>query len=85
MKRTRKLLRVHPADIQAAIKKAGYTHKTLAQRINLRDATASMVSHVIHGRYRSRQVESLISEVTGIPLQRLWPKWYPSVRKGRAA
>lgn len=76
---------MHQADIQAAIKKAGHTHESMAARIKLRDATASMVSHVIHSRHRSRQIESLISEVTGISLQKLWPRWYPSPRKGRAA
>jgi len=68
---------MHPADIQAAITKAGHTQESLIKLIRLKGKTPSMISHSIHSRYRSRPIESLISEVTGIPLQTLWPNWYP--------
>lgn len=69
---------MHYADIQAAITKAGHTHHTVLAKIRTPVKSATMVSHVIHGRKRSRPIESVITEVTGIPPQTLWPQWYPA-------
>ena len=72
------LLAMHHADIQAALTKQGYTHESLLKRLRRVDIKPNMVSRVIRGKARSRQVEARISEVTGIPLQTLWPEAYPA-------
>ena len=76
---------MHYADIQAAITKAGHTHQTVLAKIRVPVKSTTMVSHVIHGRKRSRPIESVITEVTGIPPQTLWPQWYPAQSTQRAA
>lgn len=70
-----------PHDINAILKKKGYTQELIASRLKIDDR--STISHVIHGRGRSSKVESLISELTNKPLNKLWPKWYQ--KTGRAA
>lgn len=70
---------MHPADIRALLKKAGYTDQSLGKLLRTRDDKVTIITHVVKGRVRSRQAESAISQVTGIAPQILWPQWYPTV------
>ncbi len=62
---------MHPADISAALKRAGFGQAELGR---LLDVSKSTVNLVINGKGRSEKVESKISELTGLPLDVLWPQ-----------
>jgi lambda repressor-like predicted transcriptional regulator len=64
---------MHPADIQAALKKKGASQQSVADQAGV---THSCVSHVIRGRGKSRRVADLVAAVTGIPVEKLWPGEY---------
>lgn len=64
---------MHPAQISAALKVAGYKQVDLADELELSPNT---VSAVIKGRSRSRQVEERIAAITGHTLEELWPQWH---------
>lgn len=64
---------MHPAQIKAAIAMRGYTQARIADECGVE---ANTVSAVIHSRSRSKQIENRIALVTGLPLDRLWPKWH---------
>lgn len=64
---------MHPADIKAAIAKAGSTQARIAASLKV---TASAVGNVIHGASRSAAIAHHISQVTGIPVRSMWPNAY---------
>jgi lambda repressor-like predicted transcriptional regulator len=64
---------MHPADIKAALARAGYRQKQVAA---LCAVTPTSVNDVISGRSRSRAVESQIAALVGLPLSQLWPQWF---------
>lgn len=64
---------MHPAEISAAIKIAGFTQTDIAQSCG---TACTIVSQVIAGRSRSKQIEMRIAAATGKPLGELWPQWY---------
>mgnify|MGYP003393723421 CR=1 FL=1 len=64
---------MHPEDIKAEIRKKGSSLVDIAREMNVGPMT---VSHVVHSRGVSRRVAQRISEVTGIPISRLWPGGY---------
>jgi lambda repressor-like predicted transcriptional regulator len=64
---------MHPADIKAAIQKAGSTQAAIARQLGV---TKVQVRRAVYAIDRSRRVEAAISRVTGISTRRLWPKWY---------
>jgi len=64
---------VHPAEIQAALKVAGYSQSALADEVGVRPSAVSMV---INGRSRSTQIEERIAAITGYALAELWPVWH---------
>ena len=64
---------MHPADIKAALEKAGTNQMKIAKALKVTD---SSVNHVIYGRSTSRRTADLIAKKTGIPLSMLWPKRY---------
>lgn len=66
---------MHPADIQAAIKKAGSSQTELGAQL---DVTQQAVNRCVHGHIRSRRIAARISAITGIPIDELWPGAYPS-------
>lgn len=68
---------MHPADIHAAIRKKGWTQEAIANRLNMAPSSRSLVSNVINGRSRGYAVEACLSMITGLPLQQLFPQWYP--------
>lgn len=67
---------MHPADIKAALQKKGQTSRSVAAYFHVRDGS---VSQIIHGRAKSKRIARRISQLTGIPVSRLWPGRYPSL------
>lgn len=65
---------MHPADIRAALAKKGYTQDKLLEGTPY--GHQSFVSHIIHGRRFNATIHQKISDVTGIPLHKLWPRIY---------
>ncbi len=70
---------MHPADIKAALIKAGFSLTKVAEQNNV---SQPLVSQVVHGRLRSRRVAQAIAQITGKPLEVLWPGQY---RKSQGA
>lgn len=66
---------MHPADIQAALKKCGRNQKSIADECGVSQST---VAHVLFGRSKSRRVATAISVAIGQPLDRIWPGKYPA-------
>lgn len=64
---------MHPADIQAALKKRGSSQAKIADASQV---SRAHVSYVIQGRSKSRRIADAISRTTGIPVDRLWPGKY---------
>ncbi|MGK8199540.1 helix-turn-helix domain-containing protein [Burkholderia cepacia] len=64
---------MHPADIKAALEKAGYTQADVARMVGV---SSALVAHVIHSRGSARRTAECISSLTRIPLAVLWPKLY---------
>lgn len=62
----------HPADILAALHKAGWTLSALAKRHGLRGSTA--LSHTFIRSYPTN--ERRIADAVGVPPQTIWPsRW----------
>ena len=66
---------MHPADITAALIKAGTSQASIASEL---DVSHNAVSLVVHGRTKSSRIASAISKATGISIQTLWPGRYVS-------
>lgn len=64
---------MHPADIVALLRRCGKTQLELAEDLGVSHVT---VSGVINSRGRSRRVAERIAEVTGTPVEVLWPGVY---------
>lgn len=78
---------MHPADINAAIRKANSTQAAIARSFAADDGRAlshAAVQMVISGRGKSGRIARRISEVTGIPAARLWPRMYPDLEAEQA-
>lgn len=67
-------VRMHPAQIKAALEMAGYTQARIARLLGRKNSM--VVSHVIHGRSRSRLIELRIAAVLGKSPHQIWPDWY---------
>ncbi len=65
---------MHPADIAAALKRKKVTQAEVAAACGV---VRGVANAVVRGVGRSKKVEAEISNVTGIPLEELWPQWYP--------
>ncbi len=72
---------MHPAFIQAEMKKSGTTQVTIARSVGV---SAMTVSQVIHGTTTSRRVAQAISEAIGIPMDTLWPERYSHPKRAAA-
>ncbi len=72
---------MHPADIQAALKKKGVTQAAIACKLGVSEMT---VSRVVRGTDSSRRVAQAISEVIGIPVSTLWPERYGNPKRAAA-
>ena len=64
---------MNPHDIKAALAKAGSSETKIA---NDNGVTVPMIHKVIFGASRSRRLEKAIADVTGLPLETLWPDHY---------
>lgn len=64
---------MHPADIQAALIKAGSNQVRIAKTLGVSN---NAVSIVIHGRMTSLRIARTIATVTGISINKLWPGCY---------
>lgn len=65
---------LHPADIKAAIEKAGLTQASIAKELGV---TPMAVWQVIHGRSHSRNIERRIANAIGRTPGSIWPQFYP--------
>ncbi len=72
---------MHPADIQAALKKKGITQAAIARQLSVSEMT---VSRVVRGTDSSRRVAQAISDIIGIPLNNLWPERYGTPKRTAA-
>lgn len=69
---------MHPADIKAAIQKAGSSQADVARTLKPA-VTPSAVWAVINGNSRSAAIAQHISRVTGLPVHSMWPGAYPGL------
>ncbi|MDI3260065.1 MAG: helix-turn-helix domain-containing protein [Sinobacteraceae bacterium] len=73
---------MEPVEIRIALLRAGYTQSRVARELGLHPNT---VQTVVSGAGTSRRVAKRISEVTGIPISKLWPGRYSAPARRRAA
>jgi lambda repressor-like predicted transcriptional regulator len=66
-------------DIKYALEKNGYTLSRVGRELGLCGAQA--ISPVLHRKYISARVETRVSEITGIPLAKLFPDRYGRTAK----
>lgn len=64
---------MHPADIKAALEKAGITQSSLAGDIGV---SPTAVNRVIWSLSRSTRIEEKISKTIRKPLHQIWPDHY---------
>lgn len=75
---------MHPELIKAEIRMKGSSPAVIATELGVSKST---VSHVIYGRGISARVANRIAEITGLPVDALWPAKKPVLRRraGRPA
>ena len=79
---------MHPADINAALRKAGSSQAKVARSFAAdggKAVTHAAVHMVVSGRGISARIAQRISEVTRIPVARLWPGRYPGLTTERSS
>ena len=69
---------MHPADITAALHKAGSNQSAIAKELKI---SHMAISNVVHDRMKSTRVAVAISRTTGIPVEKLWPGRYSSNKR----
>lgn len=69
---------MHPADINAALIKAGSNQARIAESLGVSN---NAVSIVIHGRMKSLRIAMAISKITSLSIHTLWPGRYVSQRQ----
>lgn len=75
---------MEPSEITSALQEKGFRQLDVVALLKMEKTTRTIVSLVINRQARSRRVEKAISEITGLPLQKLWPEWYsPKTAKSR--
>lgn len=57
---------MHPVDINAALLKLGYTHRSIASELKV---SPPMVSQVVWGRSKSRRVAEHIARLLDQPIE----------------
>lgn len=74
---------MHPADIKAAIEKAGSSQAAIARSLGVGTGGESLsrtaVFMVVRGISKSRRIATAISKVTGLAVGQLWPGKYPDL------
>lgn len=71
---------MHPADIQAALKKHGYTQKRVAQELRLNEMS---VSNVVNKKAISSRIMCAIAERIGKTPQEVFPEYFLQPPKRR--
>jgi lambda repressor-like predicted transcriptional regulator len=66
---------MHPADIKAALEKAGYSQTRLGHSFQP-PRTRMTICNVVHGRTTSLEIARKISDVIGVSVMDLWPGKY---------
>ena len=71
---------MHPADIQAALKKLGYTQKQIAEELGIEPIN---ISRVIHHIANSERVRRAVADAIGIDRTIVFEEYYrkPNRRK----
>jgi lambda repressor-like predicted transcriptional regulator len=64
---------MHFADIQAQLKKAGWSQERVAIKTGY---SKQHVSSTLRGVRRSRAIAAAVAEITGRPISELWPGLY---------
>lgn len=73
---------MHPADITAALRKAGSSQAEIARRLKVsRTAVCSVVAN--RPANRSKRIARAISRQIGIPVDSIWPGTYSSTTTRR--
>lgn len=72
---------MHPEEIKAALRIKGFTLAALATEL---ERSRSMVTHVVHGHARSKDIENRIAQILGKPRDVIW-KGKPSLRRAKPA
>lgn len=77
---------MHPEDIKAHIRKAGHSQTSVAGKVQGRKGTVSpgAVWAVVQGVMTSAPIAHTVSQVTGIPVGKLWPGRYPTLEAEQA-
>jgi lambda repressor-like predicted transcriptional regulator len=78
---------MHPADISAALRKAGSSQAQVARWFaeqGHKPVTHAAVHMVVSGRGSSARIARRISEVTRLPVAVLWPGKYASIAAEQA-
>lgn len=75
---------MHPADIKAALEKAGSSQADVGRSLVSR--SGEPISHaavhlVIEGKSRSMRIAKRIAQVTGLSVSTLWPGAYPHIEQ----
>ena len=79
---------MHPADINAALRKAGSSQAKVSRWFaehGEQPVSPAAVHLVISGRGSSARIARRISEITGVPVARLWPGRYAPLAAEQAA
>lgn len=63
---------MHPADINAALRKKGLNQTAIAKSLTP-PVDPSLVTKVVQGDRANEAVRTRISQAVGIPVSRLWP------------
>lgn len=66
---------MHPADINAALHKAGSNQSRIAEELKI---SCNAVSNTIYSRMTSARIARAVSRATGLPVEKLWPGKYRS-------
>lgn len=72
---------MHPEEIKAQLRMSGHTLAALADELK---RSRTMVSQVVLGNSRSKDIEARIAEILGKPIDEIW-KAKPTLRRANAA
>jgi lambda repressor-like predicted transcriptional regulator len=73
---------VHPADVKAAITKAGSSMTDIAEELGV---SPQSVFHVVEGTTVSSKIRNAISQKIGIAVTEIWPKTVANDTPAQAA
>lgn len=73
---------MHPADVKAAITKAGSSMTDIAGEL---DVSPQAVFHVVEGTKVSNRIRNAISQKIGIAVAEIWPKTVANDTPAQAA